>query len=114
MKSKLIVAAFTAFAAGTVQAQGMKGMDTKDMKGMPHAEQDKASTGVHKATGVVTRVDKEKVMIKHDPVPSLNWPVMTMAFVAKDPKMLEKMKPGAKVDFSFTKSGSQYLIVDVR
>jgi Cu/Ag efflux protein CusF len=105
MKSKAaVVAALLAFAAaGAVHAQGMKGMESKEAKGE-----------VHRATGVVTRVDKEKVVIKHDPVASLNWPVMTMAFVARDPKVLEKMKPGAKVDFGFTKSGKDYVITDVK
>jgi Cu/Ag efflux protein CusF len=107
VKSKLIVAVLAVLAAGAVQAQGMKGMEMKGMEAKKEGE-------VHKATGVVTRVDKEKVVIKHDPVASLNWPVMTMAFVAREPKLLEKLKPGAKVDFSFTKSGKDYVITEVR
>lgn len=63
---------------------------------------------------MVTKVEKDVVTIKHDPVKSLNWPTMTMGFVAKDPKMLEKMKPGSKVDFSFTKSDKDYVITEVK
>ena len=69
---------------------------------------------VHKATGVVTRVDKNKVSIKHEPVPSLNWPSMTMAFTVKDKSLMEKMKKDQKVNFEFVQEGRDYVVTAVK
>jgi Cu(I)/Ag(I) efflux system periplasmic protein CusF len=94
MKKVVILAALAAAsAAGPAQAQ---------------------KSDVHRATGVVTKVDRDKVTIKHDPVPSLDWPTMTMAFKVKDAKVMEKLKPGAKVDFSFEKAGRDYVVTEAK
>src|SRR5688572_1958841 len=90
-----------ALVAGSAFAQsgGMKGMDMKDMpmKGMDMKMDKKDAKGtVHKASGVVTKVDKDKVTIKHGPVPSMKWPAMTMAFVVKDKALMDKMKKEQK------------------
>jgi len=76
-----------------------------------------AQTAVaHQATGVVTRVDvaKGKVSIKHDPVQSLNWPSMTMAFTVKDKALLDKMKKDRKIDFEFVEQGKDYVVTRVK
>ena len=72
--------------------------------------------GTHQATGVVTRVDaaKGKVSIKHDPVQSLNWPSMTMAFTVKDKALLDKMKKDRKIDFEFVEQGKDYVVTRVK
>ena len=104
MKSKLLVTVLFAIAgAGAVQAQGMKGMEMKEAKGE-----------VHRTTGIVTRVDKGKVMIKHDPVPSLKWPTMTMAFAVKDKAVMDKLAKDKKIDFEFTKEGKDYVVTSVK
>lgn len=94
----------------------MKGMDMQkmDMKGM---ESDKKAEGqVHKATGKVTKIDRAAgaVTIDHEPVASMKWPSMTMAFKVKDKAMLDKVKQGAKVDFSFSQSGKDYVITNIQ
>jgi Cu/Ag efflux protein CusF len=89
------------------QMGGMKGMDMK-------AEKKDAKGTVHKATGVVTRMDKDKVTIKHEPVPSMNWPSMTMAFKVKDKAVMDKMKKDAKVSFEFVQEGKDYIVTAVR
>ena len=82
----------------------MKGMDMKkDAKG-----------SVHKATGVVTKVEKDKVTIKHEPVPSMDWPGMSMAFGVKDKAMLDKVAKDKKVDFEFVEQGKQYVITSIK
>jgi Cu(I)/Ag(I) efflux system protein CusF len=98
-------------AVSHAQSGDMKGMD---MKGMDMGK--KGEGQVHRATGKVTKVDSAKgtVTINHEPVPSMKWPSMTMAFKAKDKAMLEKLKPDTKVDFSFTQSGTDYLITDIK
>lgn len=117
MKAKLF-AVLLAVIAGPALAQsggGMKGMDMKgmDMKGM---EKKDAEGTVHKATGVVTRVDSanNKVTIKHEPVASLSWPTMTMAFVVKDKALLPKLAKDKKVDFEFVQQGKDYVVTSVK
>jgi Cu(I)/Ag(I) efflux system periplasmic protein CusF len=91
-------------------AQGMK---DADMKNMP-AKSDAARP--HKATGVVKSVDAKNntVMLAHDPVASLKWPAMTMAFKADDPKLVQGLKAGQKVDFEFTQRGKDYVLTSVK
>ena len=81
-----------------------------------YAQPKKAEGQSHKGTGIVTNVDRAggKVTLKHDPIKSLNWPTMTMAFSVKDKAMLDKVKQGAKVDFSFTQSGKDYVITEIK
>ena len=90
----------------------MKGMDMKDMD----MKMDKkgAKGTVHKATGVVTKVEKDKVTIKHEPVPSMKWPSMTMGFVVKDKALMEKMKKDQNVDFEFVQEGRDYVVTAVK
>ena len=111
MKAKLF-AVLLALIAGPALAQsgGMKGMD---MKGM---EKKDAEGTVHKATGVVTRVDSanHKVTIKHEPVASLSWPAMTMAFVVKDKALMPKLAKDKKVQFEFVQQGKDYVVTSVK
>lgn len=70
----------------------------------------------HKASGTVSSVDRDrgKVTIKHGPVPSLNWPAMNMAFGVKDKALLDKVKPGQKIEFSFVELGRDYVVTEVK
>jgi Cu(I)/Ag(I) efflux system protein CusF len=69
----------------------------------------------HNATGTVTKPPANgKVMIKHDPVPSLKWPGMTMGFVIKDKAVADKLKPGAKIEFQFVQEGKDYVVTSVK
>lgn len=118
---RAIAAAVLSIAASVASAQmgGMKGMDMKgmdkgmDMKGM---HEKGANSAVHQATGVVTKVDSAsgKVTIKHQPVQSLNWPSMTMAFTVKDKAMLDKMPKDKKIDFEFVQQGREYVVTSVK
>jgi Cu(I)/Ag(I) efflux system periplasmic protein CusF len=117
MKRALAVAVLSAVASiASAQMGGMKGMDMKDMdmKGMHEKKGPKGA--VHRTTGLVTKVDADrgKVTIKHEPVKSLNWPSMTMAFTIKDKAMLEKMPKDKKVDFEFVQEGREYVVTSVK
>jgi Cu/Ag efflux protein CusF len=68
----------------------------------------------HKSRGVVTKVGEDRVTIRHEPVPSLNWPTMNMAFKVKDKAVLEKMRKDKTVDFEFTQQGRDYVITAVK
>ena len=52
--------------------------------------------------GEVKKVDKEagKMTIKHAPLVNLDMPAMTMVFRVKDAAMLDKVKPGDKINFA--------------
>ena len=108
------------FSIAHAQSGGMKGMDMKDdmgMKGMDMKKDKKAAAGnAHKASGKVTKVDKASgsVTIAHGPVASMSWPSMTMSFKAKDKGMLDKVKPGDQVEFSFVESGKEHMITEIK
>ena len=57
----------------------------------------------HKARGSVVAIDAKAgtLSVRHDPVPSLKWPAMTMEFVPANPSLLAGLKPGSTFDFEF-------------
>ena len=86
-------------------------------KGADTSPERKAAKGAaHKATGVVTKVDPAggKVTIRHEPVQSLKWPGMTMAFKVKDKALLDKLPKDKKVDFEFVQQGKDYVVTAVK
>ena len=101
------------------QSQGMGGMEMKgmDIKGMDsNASAKGAKNATHKGTGTVRKSDPAggTVTIAHDPIKSMEWPAMTMSFTAKEKKMLEGIKPGAKVEFEFVQQESKYTITSIK
>ena len=109
LRASSAVAVLLLGAAPLTTAQ-MKGMDMKDMP------MKKADGQVHKGTGTVTNVDRAggKVTLKHDPIKSLNWPTMTMAFTVKDKAMLDKVAKDKKVQFEFVQQGQQFVITSIK
>jgi Cu/Ag efflux protein CusF len=65
--------------------------------------------------GEIRKVDKgaRKITIKHGPLTNLDMPAMTMVFRAKDPSMLDQVKPGDKVNFVADKVGGQFTIMKI-
>jgi Cu(I)/Ag(I) efflux system protein CusF len=116
--SLLVALSISVMPLAHAQSQGMGGMDMKgDMKGMDMKTDKKGAKGtVHKATGVVTKVDaaKNKVTIKHEPVQSMKWPAMNMAFTVKDKATLDKLPKDKKVEFEFVQEGKDYVITSVK
>jgi len=93
------------------KSMDMKAMDAKDM-GMSK----KATTTTHHGVGVVKDINAADgmVTVAHEPIKSLNWPAMTMAFKVKDKTLLDKVKPGDKVEFTFIQAGKDNLITGMR
>ena len=123
MKRLVVLSAVVALSMATIplsraQSGGMKGMEMKgmDMKDMPMKMGSAKAGETHKGKGTVESVDAKKgtVSLSHDPIQSMNWPAMTMTFKAKDKAMLENVKPGAKVEFSFVQSGKDYIVTDIK
>jgi Cu(I)/Ag(I) efflux system membrane fusion protein len=57
--------------------------------------------GNHRGSGTVTAVDAAsgRVELDHGPIPSLQWPSMTMGFLVEDKSQLAALKPGDRVQF---------------
>jgi len=80
---------------------GMAGMS--DMSG---TAMDAAKTG--KGVGEITAIDAKSgtVTIKHDAIPDVSWPAMTMTFKANPTSLLDGLKVGEKVAFDISVKGS--------
>jgi len=65
--------------------------------------------------GEIRKVDKDakKITIKHEPMPKLDMPAMTMVFQVKDPAMLEQVKAGDKVKFEAQKLGGAFTVTRI-
>ena len=99
----------------------IKGMDSKNcmdmMKNMGQKTNGKAAKdATHEAAAVVKNVDAAsgKVTLAHEPIKSLNWPAMTMAFAVKDKTLLEKLAVGNQIHVEFNKQGSDYVLTKVK
>lgn len=74
------------------------------------------STDVQKsyaAKGEVVAIDKVavKVKLKHEAIPELNWPAMTMFFSVADKSQLDALAVGNKVEFQLVKTSSGMPII---
>ena len=89
---------------------------SRDIGGMNMQSGKKPAAQTHRGSGTVTKVapGKSSVTIAHGPVQTMNWPAMTMTFSAADKKLLEGVRPGAKVDFEFVQQGSRYAVTSIK
>lgn len=60
-----------------------------------------ASAPAAMVLGEVRKVEagQGKVTIKHEPIPTLAMPAMTMVFRTQEPKILRNLKPGDRIRF---------------
>ena len=147
MKRPIVLSVFVAMSIAMIplsRAQGMGGMDMKDMdmnkckemmqgmdmskckdmmgkdkKGMEMkgvGTDKKSEAQSHKGVGTVKKVDPAsgKVTIAHGPIPTMKWPAMNMTFTVKDKSVLGKLSQDKKVEFEFVERGSDYLITTVK
>ena len=111
----LLAASFVLIAAVSNPAAGQE-PTSMQMNKMDVKAKDKASPGVHSGTGLVKSVDSVggAITLAHEPIKSLNWPAMTMGFKVKDKGLLDKVKPGDKVQFSLVQSGKDYVVTSIK
>lgn len=85
----------------------------------PTGVQDPASSDaratIHRAVAVVKATDiaNGKVTLSHEPIQSLKWPAMTMAFAVKDKRLFDRLVVGKKVNVGFVKQESDYVVTSV-
>jgi Cu(I)/Ag(I) efflux system protein CusF len=65
--------------------------------------------------GEVLKIDKEagKITLKHDAIPNLEMPGMTMVFRVGSSSMLDKVKAGDKVRFAADKVGGDLTVTQI-
>lgn len=69
------------------------------------ARADEATQTTHHLTeGTIQAIKPDEITIAHEPVPSLNWPAMTMGFKRPEKGLPEDLKVGDRVSFSFMKT----------
>ena len=59
------------------------------------------ATKTHHGSGKIESIDKDEIMISHDPIPSLQWGAMTMGFKLPAGGLSRRIKVGERVDFEF-------------
>lgn len=104
-----------AAAALSLAACGNPGANQGDPSS-PASPKDKAAADqaqTHSASGTVEKVAAGQVTIAHGPVQTLKWPAMTMGFAAQDAALLERVRPGDRVTFSFAESGGGYALTAI-
>jgi Cu/Ag efflux protein CusF len=80
-------------------------------------EEDQASgEGGMDARGTVksVRLSQNKIRIAHDPIEKYGMPAMTMVFKVKDPKMLEGIEKGLRVEFDVENTPGGFEIVNIK
>lgn len=117
VQSKLVIALLAAAAAPLVAATAVFAGDAASGSSQRQAAgQQTAQERQHRGVGIVKRVAREfgTVLIAHDPVPSLDWPEMTMTFAIRDDRLLDAVEKGDHVEFEFIQSGDGYAITAIR
>ena len=66
--------------------------------------------------GEVRKIDKGagKITLKHDAIPNLEMPGMTMVFRVKDPSVLDRLKEGDKIKFAADKIDGALTVTEVQ
>ena len=74
-----------------------------------------AQAAINMTTGEVKKIDKEsqKITIKHGEIKNLEMPGMTMVFKVLDPALLDKVKPGEKVNFTAEKRDGAIVVMAI-
>ena len=90
-----------------------------EMTGMDHSAMSSSNSkpkGVHKAVGVVKKLDPKAgtATLAHEPIKSLNWPAITMSFKVQDKAAFDKLAEGKKVEVEFEQRGKDYVITSVK
>ena len=114
---KIALSALVAAAAAVPFTAAVAQQKMDDMKGMDMPKKAAPQAGAtHMAKGEVKKVDTQAAMvtIAHGPVPSMNWPAMTMGFTVKDKMLLDKLAVGKAVDFEFAQEGGNYVVTAVK
>ena len=109
---KLLMAVIAASTAGLI-ATPIYAADTHESH---HAATDTQKSYAAKGEVVAIDQDAGKAKLRHEAIPELGWPAMTMNFAVGDKGLLDNLKAGDKVSFEIAKDQStgQYVIWALR
>ena len=81
---------------------------------MEHMSHEKAE--MVQAVGVITAIDTKGsiLTISHEAIAAINWPAMAMGFKVADPKLLNGLAVGQKVDFELKAEGGNQVITNIK
>ncbi len=67
------------------------------------------------ADGEVRKIDKDggKLTLKNGEIKNLDMPGMTMVFGVRDKALLDKVKPGDRIQFKAVKEEGKYLVTEI-
>lgn len=102
-------------SATPVIAQTMSG-DIKAMPGMAGMDHAAPAAKTGQGTGVITAIDAKAstLTIRHGPIPSVNWPAMTMTFKASPATLLHGLSVGQTIGFDVRTQGMAADVTAVR
>ena len=102
---------FSFFSVVMFNAQANEHQHGEMMNMQPAAQQEQLIS----ATGVIEAVDMEskKITIKHDPIPAVNWPAMTMRFTRVADTKADDITPGDQAAVTFVQQGNVSVLLDI-
>ena len=70
----------------------------------------------HEGTATVKAIDLDKNIVKlaHGPIASLKWPAMTMNFKVRERALMQGIKVGDSVAFTFIQTNGDYLVTHIQ
>jgi len=104
---KLLIALVTSTLLGILAAPTYANDDH-------HPKTDEQKSYLVKGEVIAIDKDASKVKLKHEAVPELNWPAMTMFFPVADKSQLDTLKVGDQVNFEFAKTTSGPVINQIK
>lgn len=116
LKSMKVIAFIATVAALSACSKNEASEQKKAEAPMEQMSKESSSVTTAQAVGVITAIDtKENILtLNHEAIAAINWPAMTMGFKVADPKLLNGLVVGQKVDFELKSEGETYTVVGVK
>ena len=110
---KILIATIVYLLSGGVSFQAI----AADSHESYHAETADSQMS-YPAKGEVVSIDQDasKLKLRHEAIPKLSWPAMTMSFGVADKSLLEGLKVGDKLNFELFQDAStgRYIIKSIK
>lgn len=114
---KKLVFTITVLAALAPASVVLAQQKMEDMKSMDMGKKGAAGAlTTHEAKATVKKADPAggTVTLAHEPIKTLNWPSMTMAFKVKDKALFDKLSVDKQVQVEIVQEGKDYVVTAVK